>query len=99
MENLQVTLRIDKDYGLVASFNCLYDIELQVVSLACTSRPRDQHVPFEVTQREKDWLFLVAPNRVKSRHAAGIAWPSFAPRNQLALSLGCQYFIGTFRTP
>src|SRR5205807_2008083 len=58
VENAQVALGVDEYDCFSPALNRLHKVKLQVVRLAGTSCSRNQHVAFEIVDRQENWSFL-----------------------------------------
>src|SRR5438094_116009 len=99
VENAQVALGVDEYDCLSPALNCLHEIKLQVVSLACARSTRYQHVAFEIADREEDRRFLTTANGMKGRYAARVARLPLGSDQRLTVAFRRNYLVRVLRVP
>src|SRR5438105_4034046 len=98
MQHLQIALGVDEDDGLVTALYGLHNVELQIVGLARASRSGYEHVPFEITEGNKDRLFLLSTDCVKRRHPAKVSRAT-AARCRFTATLNSEHLVCAFGVP
>src|SRR5947207_1286188 len=99
VENAQVALGIDEYDCFSAALNCLHEIKLQVIGLACARSTRYQHVAFEIVDRQENWSFLATADGMNDRHAARVARLTLASNERLTVTFSREHFVRMLRIP
>ncbi len=99
VEDAWVALGIDEYDRFRAALNGLHKVKLQVVRLAGTSCSRNQHVAFEIAERQENGGFLATADSVNDRYAARVARLTLGFSKRLTVTFSREHFVGVLRIP